>query len=224
MSRANPRFRRNNPPLPAAPANCWQLSVLGYVENQVTVNTFYYRDAGLTLAADLSNEANLRTGFDTNVIPSFKACISSDWAMTSIVVRCINVPTRAAFVYNYNPVVAGTGAATHMPTTTAAVLSRRTAVRGQCGRGRLYIPAPPVTSQAAVNNSYTTATYQTTLAALATAMKTAFVQTAMTFTPGLASKGPRTQNPRVSGFADLTNVIVVPVYGTIRRRRIGRGK
>jgi hypothetical protein len=56
---------------------------------------------------------------------------------------------------------------------------------------------------------------------LATQMAAVLPAGSVQFTPGVISKPPKT---KILGFAPLTSVIPNFLLGTIRRRRIGRGK
>jgi hypothetical protein len=213
MSRANPRFRRNNPPLPAPPANIFQVAALGTVEGQMTVNTFYYWDSGEALTA-LSESALEAAWVGTYQTP-YVACMSSDWALTGYRVSCVTTPTRAPLIASVN--AAGTGPAGHEPTEIAAVVLRRTLFRGQCGRGRFSLPAVPTSW--VTNSRITTFTAYN---AFLTATAANLTSGAHTWIPYLVSHGPRTG--RALGAAQLVSQQIMSLLGTIRRRKIGRGK
>lgn len=215
MSRANPRYRRSNQALPAAPANVWELQVIGQLEAQEVMSTFAFWDNGGAITG--TPELNLAAGFTASLLTTYKACLSSDWVGQQYNVRCLTIPTRAQVTTTAGiAAVAGSGPAGHEPTTVAAVVSRYTAFRGQCGRGRLELPAVPT--------SWVTSSSLTTIAAY-TAFMTAyaanFIQGGITYSPYLYSRGSRVNH--TPGAAPLVILQLRTVLGTQRRRKLGRG-
>jgi len=215
MSRAVPRYHRINAPLPTPTPNKWEVIVRGLIEGQMTINTFYYDDQGAALST--TSESNLAGGFITANWVAYRACLSSDWTATDIQVKCLTDITRATYINTTITGNAGTGPAGHEPTYVAAVLLRLTKYKGQCGRGRIGLPAVPTSWVTA--STITTATAYTTLAALLTAN---FVAGGTTYVNALWSRGPRPS--RAVGAAPLTQVLVSTKLGTVRRRKLGRGR
>lgn len=215
MSRANPRFRRVNPVLTAAPANTFEVTLFGSIENQLTINTFYYRDQGAALTS--LSESNLSTGFAASVLGAFAACCSADWSYNQIKVQCLTTPARQPYLgVSSGP---GTGPSTHEPTTVCGVIIRRTGIKGQSGRGRIAVPAP---STSLVTSSSLSAGLITTYNALCVAMVTPFTAGGVTWTPGVVSRKNKAGPPL--GYADLTSCQTRTLLGTCRRRKVGRGK
>lgn len=217
MSRAVPRFRRNNPALVPPNTNLFEVILQGSVEGQMTINTFYYWDNGAGLIP--GSESNLTGVFNANVFPLIQACLSIDWAAISVKVRCITDQTRSPFVSNYGVGTNGTGPAGHEPTSVAALISRYTNFRGQAGRGRLYLPAVP--SGWVANSSILTANFGP-FTTLASALSTTWISGGTSWTPQIFSKGTRFQ-PR-AGAANIARGVARQLLATIRRRRVGRGK
>lgn len=218
MSRANPRFRRQNLKLPTPVNNVYRVKFLGSIENQLTINTFYYRDANALGTANLTHYTNLYNAITSAgaLRSAYVGCISSDWTMTEIIIDCPTSPSLSEF---YSPdSTAGGGPGLHLPTENAMVFDRYTGNKGQCGRGRVSLPAIP--GSWVTQSKVTTITPQTLLR---TAMTTALTSGADTFTPGLYSRNGSHAFPG-AGYADLTSVFFNPLIGTVRRRKIGRGK
>lgn len=220
MSRARPRFRRTNAPLPVPTGNVFMLQLLGTIENQLTINTFYYQDNKVIGTPEANAETNLAQQWVTNVAVNYDSCISADWTSTGIKVTCLTIPSRIPVVYTTGFPSAGTGAAGHMPTEVSCVVQRRTNFKGQSGRGRVGLPAVPLT---AVTNSVVNAAQLTKMTAFGNNMILSLVTAGATYSAGLVSR--RGTLPNVTyGFAQLISTVNDTLVGTIRRRKIGRGR
>lgn len=218
MSRANPRFRRFNAKLPSPTQNVYRSKVYGQIENQMTISTFWWTDSAALGTASLTHMQNL---YNAMVLPAgflakYLACLSADFALTEVIIDVPTSPSLAAFTQANT--AAGTGPAGHEPSEVAAVIDRYTAFKGQCGRGRVSLPAVPTTWVTASRLTTTTAN-----AAFATQMLAAITSGGDTFTPGLYSHNGSRQQPG-AGFAVLSQTVFDTLLGTIRRRKIGRGK
>jgi hypothetical protein len=218
MSRKNPRFRRANPaPPPLGGLNLYQLQVFGSIEGQMTLNNFYYMDAG---TAPVGNqELDLLATWIAANQGAFLAAISSDWTLTGYKVQMLNLPNRAPYFAPQAPPVAATGPAGHEPTTVAVVCWRYTALKGQSGRGRFYMPAVPTTwvTSSTVTAAGGIAAYNAAALIADTAITGNRVYVAALANRIRAGVAAITGQPvQHSGFR--------PLLGTIRRRRIGRGK
>lgn len=215
MSRAVPRFRRINPPLPAAVPNLFEVIVQGLVEGQVTINTFYYADGGGALIA--ATEQNIAAGWITAFGAQFRAACSSDWTLTSVKVLCLTSPNRMPFVSVQS--LAGTGPAGHEPTQIGFVVVRKSGVRGQAGRGRVTMPAMPTTW---VTGSILSALGITGVGAFQAMPSTGFVASTVTYTAQIVSK--KNKSGPALGASPVLTSIASPTVGTVRRRKLGRGK
>lgn len=220
MSRANPRYRRNNPSLAAITGNtCGVVKVQGLIEGQMTVNTFMYYTPGTGPTA--AQAQAFLTSFVANMMPKIRACCSADWTVTQVTFEPADGMTWGQVVDTSLAGQPGTGPAGHEPTTVASVLSRITAYRGQHGRGRLLLPAVPtgwVTS-----STITLAGGITALTALGTQMLLTISDGTNTWVPCIGQRAKL--SPRfVTYIGGLTTFIVRTLLGTCRRRKIGRGK
>jgi hypothetical protein len=220
MSRANPRFRRINAPLPLVGASNGVVEFVfkGSIEGQQTINTFYY--SGAVPAPTQGQLTTLSNNILTNLTTTYKAMLSADWLGNSSILNVVHRNDIMGIVGFSILAAPGTGPAGHEPTTVAGLIIRRSGVKGQHGRGRVSIPAVPT--------GWVTAS-QLTLAAGLTAynnFETAMALTASdgtnTWTPCIAQRAAA--SPRlVIGFAPVVSVTTNPLLGTIRRRRLGRG-
>lgn len=219
MSRAVPRYRRNNVALPAPPNDVFEVAVLGQIELQSTINTFYYRTDGSSL--DPLAEELIANKVVLDLVPALINCQAVGYQFLKVRVSCLTKPTRTPGERAAATPLFGAFGGTNLPSTDAVVFVRRTAVRSACGRGRFYLPGVP--SSVVTDSQITDAAYITLLGTLVTAYLTPIaVLTVGTITPGLWSKGSRTH--KTLGFAELHDGGFNAVIGTVRRRRIGRGK
>jgi hypothetical protein len=222
MSRLLPRFRRTNPPLPVPTNNVYEVVLQGNLQNQETLSTFYYRDANPKGTAQAP--ASLATRFTAVVVPAFAAVCATNWTGVGLIVRTVTDPTTPSLVSNFVAPVPGTVAGDSDGTIPAATLVRQTGFRGQTGRGHVNMPAVPATFVNATGESLTPAALAAYLAFIATAFTTPLLLGGNTYTPGLLSRGTRTQMPKVLGYADIDTGFPRTVLGTARRRKLFRGK
>jgi hypothetical protein len=221
MSRALPRFHRNNPSLPApGGSTVVQINMVGSIEGQETINTFYYVGSppGALTVTDL---ANALTAWQAAFLATFRGCCNGDWTVSGVECLCLTQPLLVTQQSTANAGAAGTVLGGHEPTVTSVCLSRYTGTKGQHGRGRIYMPGVPslwVTASAVTNAAGITA-YNNMANALLTGI---------TFS-GIAYAAALVQRAKVSprnlvGVAPIAQVAFRPLIATTRRRRIGRGK
>lgn len=222
MSRAVPRFRRTNAPLPpVATAKVIQITVQGSVEGQMTINTFYYLSPPGGSAHTQATMRGAATAWQTAFLARYRAAISVDWTLTSVAAISLSDFTLIPFVDTTNAGQAGTGPAGHEPTMVASVISRITAVRGQHGRGRIYLPAVPTAW--VTNSTVTLAAGTLAYFNVGTDMLNGFTLGADVYGAALVQRSkilPKT----LIGAGFIINVANRPLLGTVRRRRIGRGR
>lgn len=220
MSRAVPRFRRNNPSLPAVgTGNVVVYKIVGTIEGQLTINTFMYQ--GAVPSPTQAQLTTLLTNISIGMFAKYVACISIDWTCTLESLDVVSATIFNGVKTTANAGLGGSRAAGHEPTEVAAVLIRRTAVKGQHGRGRVSLPA---IATADVSLSRISAGAITVaLNALGTEMLVSFSDGTNTWNPCVGQR--MLASPRlVIGASPLTAVTVDSLLGTVRRRKIGRGK
>jgi hypothetical protein len=227
MSRRFPRFHRISPLPPESPSgtNVYELALQGRVQGQVTVNTFYYYTVTGVPPSEAEQNA-LLTVTDGGLTPSFVACCASDWQLEARFIRCLNsvtVPPAASVLDTPTP---GGNVAPSAPTTLAVVMTRYSTLRGQSGRGRLYVPAVPL---AAVVGSTLDSAFVGPYQTLRTAMQLHLTSGGNSYIPCIVSRRLQAAPnggllpPGVIRFTDQTDITIRLVLGTVRRRRIGRG-
>lgn len=221
MSRANPRFKRTNAPLPAIPGGSHVVlyRILGNLESQLTISTFYWMGANANPTS--TQLTTLLTAISAGLFTKYAALCSADWTGRQERLDVVDVNSIAGVLSNANQGVAGTRTAGHEPTEVAQPVIRYTAVKGQHGRGRFSIPG--ISTADVTGSAIVAGTWNTALGLFNTAMMAAYSDGANSWIAVLASRSstaPRLAN----GASALTSAVKSPLLGTIRRRKIGRGK
>lgn len=221
MSRANPRFRRINPNLPLVGANngVVQYVVQGQIENQMTLSTFMY--AAPVPTPTLTQQTTLLTNISNGLFPAYKNLISADWTAVRELLRVVHRNDLSTVQSVARTGTAGGRPAGHAPTEVAGIFLRVTAFKGQHARGRVSIPAVSLTDVTA------SSWVGVALAALQLLFDSAALATASdgtnTWTPCIGQRGA-TPPKLIVGFASVTSYAASTLLGTVRRRKIGRGK
>jgi hypothetical protein len=192
--------------------------ILGTIDGQLTVNTFVYT-AGVPAPTTLQL-STLLTNISTNMFVAYKNCLSADWASTAESLTVVHRNDIATTVSTVNAAIAGARAAGHEPSEVAAILNRITALKGQHGRGRCSLPG---IATADVSGSRLAGAIIGVMTTLCGKMTTTASDGSNTWIPSLGTRS--LTSPRlVTSFALLTNASVNTLLGTVRRRKIGRGK
>jgi hypothetical protein len=218
MSRAVPRYRRNNVALPGLVANVFRITVNMDLDGQVVqCQTFYNDDGSLLLYTDLGLIA---AAFNTTVLPAFVAATALEVHFDSIKVENLTNPQLVPY---FLPLIGiqGSGPAGHEPTYVSVCVTRQTVFRSACGRGRLFVPGVP-SAWRGINLITDPGAGATAYTALAVALLLPMTAGGHTCNPGLYSQGSRTH--KTKGFAVLVNADWDRQLATTRRRKIGRGK
>jgi hypothetical protein len=224
MSRATPRFRRINPPLPAATGYVVQVIMSGIMDGQRWVMDFGFM--GIGAVPPTGAESAIATSFTALTQPTWQPMTANNVTWDTTKVSCVTSPTRNPFVLTTAPLTLfGTGGGVgHIQSTDAPIFSKYTATKGQHGRGRNYIPGLPIAFVAPAIDA-------NSLTAAGLVLTTAFAQGLRTnpFTDGtnVLDLCVYTRPARGLPVTLAQNVLVVvprPLLGTVRRRRVGRGK
>lgn len=220
MSRANPRYKRTNLPLPAPVNNVYEVIMYATIEGQITINTFYFTDGRAIGVFGPAPESELAGKFNLVYATAISNVMTTDCVVTGVKVQCVTSFLRAPYIVTYATGIPGTVAPPHEPTQVSAVMLRRTGYKGQSGRGRISWPGVPQTF--VLMSSLTTAA-KTTYTTLGTALLAQQTTTNETFTPSLVSR--RGKAPTISfGSAPLASLGINATLGTVRRRKLGKGK
>jgi len=220
MSRANPRFRRVSANLPVLGATTTvQIALLGTIEGQIVMSTFAWQAP--TAAPTPAQLSALVTAFDTAYRTKYLTCMSNDYTMSGYRLTVTSNNTTQGVNSNLGTGVVGTGGGGHQPTEIATTITRQSAIKGQHGRGRLGLPAVPLA--AVINSTLAVGAYRTGLTSLTAQMLLTLSDGVNTWTPVITQRS--TASPKlVIGASPVIGSTFDLVVGTIRRRKIGRGK
>jgi hypothetical protein len=221
MSRANPRFRRINPSLPAVGSTQGVVlyRVRGTIEGQMTLTGFHLLAANNNPTQGQLN--SLLLDLSTNVFPAIKNCSSADWVTVTETLDVVHRTDIIGAKLASNAGVIGGRPAGHLPTEVAAILLKQTIFKGQHGRGRMSLPA--IASADVTASTITAAAMSSALGVLGIALTTTRTDGTNVWTPCVAQRG--NTSPRfVVAAANIVSTQKVLLLGTIRRRKIGRGK
>jgi hypothetical protein len=215
---------RNNPTAPAIIAPCVQITA--FVTNSTTGDleevSFFY-DAATPTGSSPALLAQLLDSFVILVIPSILACLPPTASIPRCIASDLNPGVSPTQIQALTGAV-GTAGATALPSTVAAVLTRYTGLKGQHGRGRLYMPCVPNTFVTpAVDPNSLNGAAVTAYDALQAAMIVALTDGV---TPHRAVVVTRALKPATvpSFAAAISSVVLETTLGTVRRRRKGRGQ
>jgi hypothetical protein len=222
MSRAVPRFHRTNAPLPLVGNNNGVVlyRIFGQLEGQMTISTFMFSSANN--APTQGQLTALLTAISAGVFPVYRLCLSNDWGGNNK--ETLDVVHRndiSGILTTANSASAGGRAAGHLPTEMAAVMIRYTAVKGQHGRGRVSLPGIALGDVTA--SVISSGTLLTALTNLQTQLLGTYSDGTNTWVHCIGSRQP-TSHGLVTAFAPVTRYVTKVLLGTVRRRKIGRGK
>lgn len=114
-------------------------TIQGSLFGQRTITTFHW---AITSIPPNTNLLTVLTNLEANLLPDFRTLLSQDWDGIELTGRRLFPgPTRS-----YSVAINGSGlvVATSCPPSVAGVISRFTNQAGKKGRGRIYVPAVPV--------------------------------------------------------------------------------
>jgi hypothetical protein len=221
MSRANPRFRRANNPLPVPTNNLYQANVLYTQFSQQFITTLYYLDnKAVGVGVDSGGAASAVLA----ALPAFQSVLSVNATITGVTARSLTTPTALSSTKLLLIPLLGTVAGQSEGSIMAATIDRQTAIRGQAGRGHVNLGPVPSSFTSADGSSLNGAGSVAYAAWSVAMMGTVLSFGGTNYTPALASRGLRTQTPKILGAAPLINSVIRGLLGTTRRRKIGRGK
>jgi len=221
MSRANPRFHRTNPPAPQVPvgSSVMRYRIQGSIEGQMTISSFDY--IGPVASPNLTQLSTLLVNARAQLLSYYRACVSADWTVTNESINIVNRNDILGIVSVVSAGQAGGRAAGHVPTEVAQPLIKLTPLKGQHGRGRLSLPAIAVADVTA--SKISAAAELTNITTLETQMILNVSDGANQWTPCVSQRS--TVAPKlVIGTSLLQAVTTSALLGTIRRRKIGRGR
>jgi hypothetical protein len=222
MSAAHPRYKRVNPAPTVLGANqhVFRYQIVGGFQGQETISSLDYVSTitGPTIVTML----NFLGAASTALFAKYKACVGTDWACTEERVLMMSDETLAPQASIGNAGVAGTGGSLSTDSEIAAIILKTSALKGQHGRGRLSLPAVP--SGSIGGSVITGAALKTALGTLATEMLAVLNDGTNNYDPIIGSYYNSPKPGQLGAYSLMVQAVYNTLLGTIRRRKIGRGK
>lgn len=159
----------------AAPADgdIWLLRVACITDDQAAINTYYFVVSGVIGGTVLDSDA--AAAFNTTLAPLYKAVLSEEAEYYGVSLGRVTPTPKTVPAVNTSSRGAGDVAGDMLPGQVSGIISFKTAFAGRKYQGRVFIPFPSETDNAA---HIPVAGYGTRLQALATAINTPQVATA----------------------------------------------
>ena len=190
--------------------NFYQVRVLAVLAPQIALNVFHY-DVTATTGTG-ATEAQIALAFDNLLAAAYKAVMANPATYRGVGTKKV-YPTQGLESISIANVGVGTGGANTLPFQTAALLHIQTALAGRKGRGRAYLPFPPVAGATAGGEM--AAGYVALCDAVGTALKTGVTAggggNTNTFTLGVYHR-------QTSAMDLWTSVACMAKWATQRRR------
>jgi hypothetical protein len=220
MSRLNPRYHRINPLGTAVGVTNGLVRYIlqGSIESQMTIIEIDFWAA--VPAPTVNTLTTLLTNISAGVFASLKNLSSADWTCVAEMLGCIHLNNVMGVKSVTNAGTAGGRAAGHEPTEVAQPILKLTGLKGQHGRGRISIPA--IATADVVGSQITAAAWNTAESTFATNVQAGFSDGAATWYPCVSTRVKGAQTFQY--FSPVTSWRKSTYLGTIRRRKIGRGK
>lgn len=221
MSRAAPRFRRTNATLPpiGVGQHVIRFTVAGTLQGQTTLNTFYYRDTSVAIPGGF--EGLFVTAWQAANQALYLGMCSQDFALDGFSITHLNGSTRPTVTVPVGAAAPGTVASPALDSMLSGVYDRSTLIKSACGRGRIAVPAVPV-SFVAPGSSFLNGVGVAAYALGRPIFTNVIAPGGGNWFPCVYSRGTRVA-PGVIGIADVVLAEFELTLGTTRRRKLGRG-
>lgn len=214
-------FKRANP-IPDPPANnVYRVRLIGALEEQQTMSTFFYADAKPKFTGTYLDCADLFSGLDlpvTGLFSRYKEVMVSTWGGERVLIDLVTDPTILTHETVTNTWV-GIVPGPHKPIQSATTIAKFSLWKGQHGRGRISLPGVP--DAWAVNTALVNPV--TNYGDFAAAMKAVVTYNGKTWRPGIYSTKKLDDGSKINGWIDLIATVVRTTLGTCRSRKPGVG-
>lgn len=220
MSRAVPRFHRVSALAPPLTGDAVRITTVTTSQSQLCMNVFDYEASALN-AVNATNIVAVANAWTAANQAAYFACMTSDTTAVSISVQ---VPSSVSVASANVPWVGvGTVAGNQYPLEMAAVLSKYSALKGQHGRGRTYMPALPVSFiTPVIDPNVLNATGIAAYNAFTAGLMGGLVVGGFNLSLAILTR-PKKPITIVSQGVLVSRWVTQRLLGTVRRRREGRG-
>jgi len=214
---------RVNAPLPALAAQpAVQITLFSVTSAQVCENTFQYITAGPAIPAT-SDLNQLAQDFWSLISAQAVLVTTGQTTFTQVTAALIssnNVPTG---LYTLPGATVGAVAGSSLPLEMGAIMAKQTNVRGQHGRGRITLPAVPISfTTPATDPNIINAAGLTAYLNLANKFNAVLISGGVTWNAAVVTR-PIPPAAVATNGTPILRVVTRALLGTARRRREGRG-
>lgn len=193
---------------------CKGLCAAGGASATPTLNVFHFRRASSAMAY---SPTNIASQFDADILSVIGLALNVDYSCPEVLVRCIDDADEAYTPYTSTVVGAVTGDRT--PSFNAATLQLRTNLRGRNYRGSKHF-SPMSESQ--IGDDVWNAGALTVLGNIKSAIQAGFTDSDGNFWQPVVVSQELSQlsvNPTTVVYADVIQIVVNTLVGTMRRRK-----
>lgn len=217
--------------MPITPNKLYMVTLVGEIENQLTMNRFWVKGHTASPASTVVAEINgIYGGFNTGIIPVYRNFLSSRWHGNHISI--VEMTTRPRQMLDVVLSSSGVQDAISLPAFAAGILSLRSGFADRTRNGRLFIPSP---DSGSCDGSRLTGGAFGLLQAIGAAVLNVFGPTGSNTYGriGIFSRKlgvtrvagpPPVLNYSTNGWTACTEMIARSEIGTIRKRKLGRGQ
>lgn len=209
------------PPVTAQTGDKFQVSVLGTLENQRTVNVLYFEAATPIDDVELRLIQALVECFITNLIPVWPIRMK----LNEVRWKMVNPTLGPEHIFTVTENNVGEAAVDSLPSFNSVVVSKRTALGGRSHMGRMYLPAIPESATTG-SEIATGQPYWDAIISFLTCVATKFI---LGDPPGANSFQIMNYSRKLggaafplgnAGFTAITSLTATTLIGTTRSRKV----
>lgn len=217
--------------MPMTPNKLYKVALVGELENQLTMTTFWLKGHTASPASTVDAEiAGIRQGMLIAVIPAYRNFVSSRWHGNHLLI--LEMSTKPRVMWDEVLAVSGVQDAISLPAFAGGLLSLRSGFSDRARNGRLFIPSP---SSGDCDGSRLTGASFGLLANLGGTLINTWGPNGTNNYARLgiySMKNGRTQpggpgtpyNYSLAGWTQCKEIIPRSELATIRKRKLGRGQ
>lgn len=193
-------------------SDIYQLTIVGQLHGQTILNVLHYQQSG---GSALNTSQELVTEWRAFCEAHWLACCSNEYKIVGYICQRIRpLPVMAAYESGALN-LSGTVAQNSLPTSMAAVLTKRTDIAGRSYRGRIYMAGVPATYE---DDSEITGAASNVYGAVATDLVGPMTD------PANNTWAHVLWRRKVGQSQPITSVVVRATLRNQRRRQVGRGQ
>lgn len=205
---------------PPITGDVYRLTIWSRSQGQVCMNVIDYMGGSFAAGPSLPMGA-LLLQLVTAIEPKYVACLPVATSVFQYTLACLSSGAPVTLVQTSSAI--GTVVGNQLPLEMAAIQKKRSALRGQHGLGRFYMPAVPISfTTPATDPNLVNAAGQTAYNQLNDTLKLTQAVAGI-FYDCCITKRPTPPANLVTLAQPISRIDSIALLGTVRRRREGRG-